>query len=306
MNTARVIAAFLFLALFARGQGADVPQRPPLQAVQRMVMTWVPPYGVAQSRARMEESFGGVGMKDAITHLGLQFFMPTPEGGVRRVTEMGDVGDGTGAMLRDWGHAHGIRVLLCVYNGGKTWDWALARSAFAGHPKEFAASLVAEAERLGFDGVDVDLEGIGELDGDRAAYQFFIRELSGLLHAKEKQLTVDTFAYVWNGPNQSSWGGLLPLVDGLNTMGYEETGVMGKGWRGYVAQEAAAGAHVAKLLLGMPAELASWQGTEVLDQLRWSRDHGKAGVAIWDAQLASPAWRTREVWTVLREIRGGK
>src|SRR6058998_3241089 len=44
---------------------------------KRPVMTWVPPYAVSQCKARLTESFGGRGMKDALTHLGLQFWKPT-------------------------------------------------------------------------------------------------------------------------------------------------------------------------------------------------------------------------------------
>ncbi len=78
------------------------------------------------------------------------------------------------------------------------------------------------------------------------------------------------------------------------------------GWQSYSSQETTAGADVAKLMLGMPSEVARWRGNDALEQLRWSRDHGKSGVSFWDAQLPSAAWRTREVWTVLREIRDGK
>jgi hypothetical protein len=304
----QALATLLLFVTCAWGQqpASQSEGRPHFRAAKRMVMTWVPPYAVAKSRARLEESFGGVGMKDSLTHLALQFYEPTREGGLRRVRGMDDVGDATVAALRDWGHANGIRVLLCVDNGSKSWDWPLARAAFAGHPKEFAASLAAEVERMGLDGVDVDLEGNGELDADKAAFVAFIRELSALLHAKQRQLTVDTFSYIWNAPNQRWWKELLPLVDGLNTMGYQEIGASGKDWRAFAAQEAAAGADVGKLLLGMPAEVARWQGGEALEQLCWARDHGKAGVAIWDAQLPSPAWRTREVWMTLREIQGAK
>ena len=37
-------------------------------------MTWVPPYAVSQCQARLTEPFGSRGMKDALTHLGLQFW----------------------------------------------------------------------------------------------------------------------------------------------------------------------------------------------------------------------------------------
>ncbi len=34
-------------------------------------MTWVPPYAIGESKARLGESFDGLGMKDGITHLGV-------------------------------------------------------------------------------------------------------------------------------------------------------------------------------------------------------------------------------------------
>src|SRR5438876_751179 len=43
---------------------------------KRPVMTWVPPYAVSRCNTRLTESFGGVGMKDVLTHLGLQFWKP--------------------------------------------------------------------------------------------------------------------------------------------------------------------------------------------------------------------------------------
>jgi hypothetical protein len=103
---------------------------------KRPVMTWVPPYAVSQSQARLEESFGGLGMKDALTHLGLQFWQPTKEGGLVCVGRTNEVNDGAIIALREWGGTTGVRVLLCVYNavGGK-WDWPLARAGFAENPE---------------------------------------------------------------------------------------------------------------------------------------------------------------------------
>ena len=49
-------------------------------------MTWVPPYAVSACQQRLNESFDGAGMKDGLTHLGLQFWNPTATGGVELVT----------------------------------------------------------------------------------------------------------------------------------------------------------------------------------------------------------------------------
>ena len=287
------LAASCFLVASAL---ADLPP------CHRAVMTWVPPYGVAKARARLAESFAGVPMTDGLTHLALQFWAPAKDGGVERVKKYGELSDATVSEFRKLANDRGVRAMLCVYNGVEKWDWALARAAFAEHREEFAAALVGEAKRLDLDGIDIDLEGNGELDGDKPVFVAFIATLSRRARAAGLELTVDSFAYVWNAPNQSWWSDLLPHVDRLNSMGYEETGAGAKGWRAFAAQKAAAGEHAAKLLIGVPTEKAEWQGGKALTHLRWLREH-ETGAALWDAQLDSPAWRSREVWSVLREIR---
>jgi hypothetical protein len=167
-------------------------------------------------------------------------------------------------------------------------------------------ALVAETERLALDGVDVDLEGNGSLDSSKDAFVQFVRELSGHLHAAGKQITVDSFSYQWNAPNQTWWTELLPLVNGLTTMGYNEIGANASDWRSYAAQKAAAGAHASKLLIGMPGDKAQWQGTEAAEHLAWVARDQAVGLAIWDAQLEAPAWRTQSVWESIAKIRAGK
>ncbi|HXK20467.1 MAG TPA: glycosyl hydrolase family 18 protein [Polyangiaceae bacterium] len=291
----------------------NAPQHASQAAAPRLVMTWVAPYAVAASKARLNESFGGIGMKDGLSDLALQFWEPLPDGSaVARVQRGGDTSDAAVLELRDWGRAHGVRVLLCVYNynvAKEAWDWPWARSAFATHPEQFVSSLVAELTRLDLDGIDLDLEGNGALDGDKQPYLQFVQQLSTRLHAQGKRLTLDSFAYVWHAPNQSWWKELFPLVDGINSMGYEEigagAGVGAEAWRSFAAQEAASGDDVGKLMLGMPANKDEWQGKAALQQLRWLRDRGRAGMSLWDSQLDGAAWRTREAWLTVSEIRKG-
>jgi hypothetical protein len=290
-----VVASLCVLGISLWGQERPAPES------KRIVMTWVPPYAVEKCAARLRENFGDRGMKDGLTHLGLQFWTPTLSGGVERPHKT--TNDATVKELRDWAHSQGIRVMLCVYNGGKIWDWPLARAGFAGHPKEFADNLIAEMERLGLDGVDLDLEGNGDFEKDKEAYVRFVGELSRRLRQQGKQLTVDSFSYKWNAPNQGWWKDLLPLVDGLTTMGYEEIGAHASEWRAYEAQCAASGPDAAKLMIGMPTDKSRWQGGEALDHLKWVREEGRVGVALWDAQLPSPAWRTKEMWAILGSIR---
>jgi hypothetical protein len=267
------------------------------------VMTWVPPYSIAKCKARLNESFDGVAMADGLTHLGLQFWTPTPAGGVAYAGKQDGPSDAVVSEFVQWGHAHGVRVLLCVYNGSHGWDWNLARAAFTEHRDAFVEALINEVTRLHLDGVDIDLEGNGSFEKDKGPFLDFMRPLSAKLHAQGRHLTVDTFSHIWNAPNQQWWPELLPLVDGLTTMGYEEIGANAPEWKSYAAQKAATGEHAAKFMLGMPAHKDAWHGNTAAEQLKWVVDDGGTGVSMWDAQL-NGAWSKSEIWKSLGQIRG--
>jgi spore germination protein YaaH len=269
-------------------------------------MTWVPPYAVTTCQARLSETYGGAGMADALTHLALQFWVPTRQGGLARAGRTNATTDAAIAALKDWGRTNGVRVLLCVFNGGgESWDWSLAQAGFAEHADGFIEALLAEVKRHDLDGVDLDLEGKSEFQEDRERFVAFVRRLSDRLHREGYQLTVDSFAYKWNVPNHSWWPDLLPHVDGLTTMGYAQTGFDAPKWRGYAFQKAAAGDHAHKLMIGLPSHRDEWQGRALMEHLEWLRDSGCVGVSFWDAQLRAPAWRQPEVWRTLRHIREG-
>jgi hypothetical protein len=255
---------------------------------------------------RLKESYQGVGMKDALTHLGLQFWVPTPEGGIVRTGNTNATSDAAIMELRDWGKTNGVRVLLCIYNGVGSWDWSLARTGFATHSMKFTEALLAEVDRLQLDGVDIDLEGTGStFEEDKEAYLAFIHGLSTRLHAQGRHLTMDTFSYKWNAPNQTWWKDRLPHVDGLTTMGYEQIGAEAADWRSYTFQKTAAtGKYASKLMMGLPSGRAEWQGNHLMEHLQWLKADGQVGVSFWDAQLRAEAWRTPEVWKLLQEIRG--
>jgi hypothetical protein len=163
---------------------------------------------------------------------------------------------------------------------------------------------MAEVERWQLDGVDVDLEGNGSFESDREAYLRFIQTLSQRLHTSGRHLTLDTFSYQWNAPNQKWWPDLLPHVDALTTMGYEELGSAAPEWRGYAAQKAAAGEHSAKLMIGLPSSRNEWRGGKLAEHLDWLKSDGQVGVSFWDAQAKGSSWQTPAVWKTLGEIRG--
>jgi len=269
-------------------------------------MTWVPPYATEICRDRLDESFGEVGLKNGLTHMGLQFWRPTEEGRIGLVDDFKPIYDSTIINFRKWGQTHGIKVLLCIYNGTRDgWNWDLAKNAFETYRKQFIKTLVSETVRLNLDGVDIDFEGKGKLDGDTEVFVSFIKELSSALNARGKELTVDSFAYKWNAPNQGWWKLLLPYVDALHVMGYSETGSKSTSWRSYDFLKAAAGKYSSKLLIGVPSHASNWEKASVQEHLEWIVTDPSVGLAIWDAQLKDSKWRTQEIWQTISRIRQG-
>lgn len=299
----RLISLILCLALIGAvpaGQTGGVKVK--FGPYKHPITIWIPPYAVGKCRdqlaARPE-------IGKALTHLAMQFWVPTVSGGVELVKK-NEAGDAVVAEMRDWAHARGIRAMLCVYNAGSgKWDWPLARGAFAEHRAAFVKSLVAEMERHHLDGIDIDLEGDGNLEADREPFVAFITSLSKELHARNKHLTVDVFPHKWNAPNQTWWAELFPHVDALASMGYEHIGSTATEWRAYAAQRQAAGKHARKLQIGVPSSNDSWQNNTAMEQLKWVRKDGTMGIAIWDAQLRAAAWKTPEIWQFIAGIRMG-
>jgi len=267
-------------------------------------MTWVPPYATSICLDRLNESFEEMGMKNGLTHLGLQFWRPTIKGQIELVDNFKPINDSTIINFRKWGNVHDVRVLLCIYNGTREgWNWDLAKNAFDTHRKKCIQSLVAETVRLKLDGVDIDFEGKGKCEDDKKAFVKFIMELSIALKAKGKELTVDSFAYKWNAPNQGWWKLLLPYVDALHVMGYSETGSKSTGWRSYDFLKAAAGKYSSKLLIGVPSHTSNWEKASVREHLAWIAKDLSVGLAIWDAQLKDSKWRTKEIWQMISRIK---
>ncbi len=281
--------------------GLSTHAHAPLKAYKHPITIWVPPYSVANSKAALQTA----GVKDGITHLDFQFWVPTKTGQAV-LTKSDEVNDQLVIELRDWAHSGGIRAMLCVFNGADTWDWPLARAAFADHRDEFVKSLVDQMEHYRLDGIDIDLEGPGQYEADKPTFLAFMTELSKQVHKRHKHLTVDSFSYVWNAPNQGWWPDLFPLVEEITTMGYEGIGLGASDWKSYSEQRKAAGAFAAKLQLGVPSDRDKWQGNTAIEQLGWIENDNQTGVAIWDAQLPAKSWKTPELWKTLKAIRDGK
>jgi hypothetical protein len=320
MNAFKVLAVFVAALLgapFARA--APGPQ----------VIGWVPPYAMEESMRALEAN-PAVG--SALTRLGLQLWNPSGDGrglvfapvdaSGRQVTPA-DV-----SRFRDWARARGIQVLLTVYNNSQVlgrWDWALARGAFADHRAEFIRALVAEMDKYQLDGIDLDLEGEGDLDADRAAYAAFVADLSSVLKPRRKLLTVDSFhSPCANAPNVGWWGDWKGQVDAIHSMGYADlyegsTDTFTPAGRPVCAggaplfryswqlqQGLRAGYRADQIVMGLPTWVDTWGkgglGADAVSHLAEVRALG-AGVGLWDLQLAAPGWNRRETWDAVRTLR---
>jgi hypothetical protein len=301
MNRGRFILSFLtpIAALLAISCATCIGSTNSFPAYERPVMTWVPRYAASNCLERLSETYSGIGMKDALTHVGLQFWTPTNQGALTRSGKGETTSDAVIKAFRDWGRTNGIRILLCVYQIG---DWELARSAFKDNCDTFIESLLTEVNQHDLDGVDIDFEGRGRLNEDKEAFVNFIRQLATRLHKDNRHLTVDSYAYLWNAPNQTWWPNLLPHVDGLTTMGYDQTGSRDTDWRGYASQKKAAGEFASKLMIGLPSHKGEWRGASLSEHLKWLVSDGEVGVAFWDAQLRSANWRKPDVWKSLQTV----
>jgi hypothetical protein len=264
------------------------------------VIAWVAPYSVAASQTMLQRDFGGVGMKDGISYLALQFWITSGAG----LSKDGNISsanfDPDVIWFRDWGHKYGINVELCVDNYVGGWSWPEAVRSFGTNRSAFVKSLVAEVNRLNLDGVDLDFEGTITLStADRDAYYAFAAELSDSMHAHGKHVTVASFSAQWNAPNWDMWPTLFLKVDGITSMGYDQSGRS----TDYAAQRQHASSAPEKFMIGMPGYSGSWLGNTVVQQIDWVVADGKVGVGIWDATLSAAAWQTADVWNRLKSIR---
>ncbi len=277
------------------------------------VITWVPPYSWQSCKTMLNTDFGGVKMEDGITHLALQFWGPVPtNGSIKYVThEWQTPNDATVAEFTSWASGKNVKVLLCLYNNDGTWNWNLVKPIIDDPSKRtnLVNTLVSEVQRLGLDGVEVDLEYPGGTNSDKPNFMAFMTELSNSLRAIGKELTIATFAYIWNFPNSDCWNELAAITDGITSMGYEEIGRNASGWASYSTQKTLVN-DPSKLMLGIPTYVGSWQGSTAEQQVDWVVADGEVGIGIWDCSLADgngtpmPGWRTASIWNKLKQIKG--
>ncbi len=260
------------------------------------VITWVPPYRVNESKQMLEAQFGSLTAADGISQLALQFWIT--DGGSLKLEA---VSEADITWFHDWAREHGVQILLCVHNHvGGDWNWPEAQRSFKDNGPEFTASLLSEIAKRDFDGVNLDLEGIVDATvDDETAYLKLVQDLATALHPLGKVVTVDSFHGQWNAPNWNWWPELLPIVDGITSMGYDQSGLDVD----YETLTERSMPYPEKLTLGVPSYEDTWQGHTVTEQLAWIVDQGQIGVGIWDASFGTAGWQTEGVWTQLSTIK---
>lgn len=293
------------------------------------VMGWVPAYGMAESMIALESN---PKIATGLTRIGLQFWNPSADGRELVLAAINKEGELVRpedvVRFRDWAKKHSIKVFLTVYNNSQVsgkWDWALAKRAFAENREAFSAALLQEMTKYGLDGIDLDLEGEGDHDGDRAAYALFVSELSRELRKRQKMLTIDSFhSPCDNAPNMRWWRDWLGQVDAIHSMGYED---LYQGSTSTFTPKGRAqcekGAHIFKyswqlryammagyqpqqILMGAPTWLDSWGkgglGVDPVSHVREVQALGM-GIALWDLQLSGQTWRDTKTWEAIHALR---
>ena len=315
-------------AIFTSLAAASV-QAQPGGAPGTQVMGWVPAYGIDASIKAITAS---PAIGQAMTRIGLQFWNPSADGRGVVLAPVDATGKPVNAasvhLLTHWARSHGVQPLLTVYNNSQVvnrWDWQWARRAFAEHPEEFGAALVAAVDKWDLDGVDLDLEGEGDLAADRAPYAAFVHQLAAALKAKGKLLTVDSFhSPCANAPNMRWWSDWVGDVATIHSMGYEDlyegskatftpegkpvceggAALFRYSWQLDYGMKA--GYRRDQIVMGMPTWVDTWGsggiGPGVVDHLREVRALG-AGIGLWDMQLSAPGWSKTATWDAVQSLR---
>ncbi len=302
------------------------------QAVRTQVVGWIPPYGVEKSMQALQEN---PHVAAVLTRVGLQFWNPSTDGKglvFAPVHKNGKILQAEEVKrVIAWLKARKIQVLLTVYNNSQVrnhWDWEWGKRAFKYHPREFSATLIATMQQYGLDGIDLDLEGEGDFETDRAAYAQFVKNLSAQLKAQKKLLTIDSFhSPCANAPNMRWWSDWQGQVDAIHSMGYQDlyegstasfkpdgksvceegAPIFKYSWQ--LAYGKKAGYRADQIVMGMPTWMASWGkgglGSDISAHLQDAKKLG-VGIALWDLQLGAPEWRSTQIWTEIQQLRDGK
>lgn len=208
---------------------------------------------------------------------------------------------------------HNIDAYACVSNyndaeGVWGFDADLAEAALVTHRDTLIPALVALAADGGYDGVNIDFEGIAysdDLDSVRAQFSSFIHDLAAALHAKDLKLIISVPAKTGEYPNDS-WSYPFDLAalgvdaDYLQLMTYDEHGpswsdagpISGADWVEQTVQYSVSQVDASRLLIGYPAYGYDWISDGSSRDFRWVEFPAllqKSGAESgWDEAAQSP------------------
>jgi hypothetical protein len=177
-------------------------------------------------------------------------------------------------------HANGILVIPMISNYDSGWKTARVRAMMnsRAYTMTHINAILDEVRTYGFDGIDVDYEGLNDGgNDDRDAFSGFIRRLSVALHAEGKLLSIAVHAKEsepggWNGPQAQDWFRLGRDADRFRIMTYDysyDGGAAGPvapvTWVGSVLDFAGTVVTKSKTQMGVPFYGYDWVGTNASD-----------------------------------------
>lgn len=277
----------------------------------RTVMAWVSACDLDDARIELQKYYG---IKEAITIIGLQWWLPDLDGDLLYSTDYDTTDpdvhfpeDATVKWFRDFADQNNIDLYLCLFNcEEKIWDWSIAQSAFVNPTdrQNTINALIREVQRLNLDGVDLDLEAEGAVSSsDRSAYTLFVNDLSSALHNIGKKLSICTFASDAGSPGLSWIGDWNDKVDHVMCMAYEWAGVNGSITYQSLAN-AGSSLPSGAMCLGVNADLNDyWQGASAQENLQGIRDISRVGLCIWTCAIKGGGqWQDRATWDIVKSI----
>lgn len=161
----------------------------------------------------------------ALTHLTVALAYPTAEANI--AYRGGNLNSSLAQQVTVAAHAHGRKALLMVGGAGSASDFVTALNYGDNAPETFVTNLVDRAKADGFDGMDIDWEGLYPPDYD------LFKKLALALRAKWPEMIL-TCAIGWDQTENSFFGTLKDpsgnwLFDQMNVMTYDAANNWG-GW----------------------------------------------------------------------------
>lgn len=259
-------------------------------ASPRKVTAWLPYW----DQARGLQSF--LANADMYASVSPFWYEMTAGGGISRYPGAEDAGVLSG--LR----GTGVPVVPTITNN---FDPARVSTMLASSTSRAAhvTVLVDLVSALGYDGIDVDYEGLVAADRDR--YSAFAGELATALHARGKTLSLAVHAKTaepgtWSGPQAQDYAALGAVADRVRIMAYDyswETSPAGPiaplSWVDAVAAFASSQIPAAKVELGMSLYGYDWVGSRgegVTHDVALGRLASFGATRTWDSAAAEPTF----------------